>query len=80
MDILMFLLGGFFGVLLCALLSAQRNDEEMTAMMWAQKVLLGRKHYKEVPAAYRAQVGELLRESGCEELMTEETDEGRTYL
>ena len=72
MAIWMFLAGGAFGVFLCALLSARRNGDELTAMMWAQKVILGRKRYEEAPAAYRVQVEELLRESGCEELISDD--------
>lgn len=43
----------------------------MMAMLWAQKIMLGKKTYKDVPALLKDQVKEILIESGMEELITE---------
>ena len=43
----------------------------MMAMLWAQKIILGKKTFAEVPAKLKDQVAEILRESGLEELITE---------
>lgn len=44
----------------------------MMAMLWAQQILLGKKTYAQVPARLKEQVAELLRDSGCEDLITGE--------
>lgn len=44
----------------------------MMAMLWAQKILLGKKEFKDVPRLLKDQVKEILIESGCEELIIEE--------
>ena len=43
----------------------------MMAMLWCQQILLGKKTYAQVPAKLKDQIAELLRDSGCEELITE---------
>lgn len=43
----------------------------MMAMLWAQKIMLGKKTYKDVPALLKDQVKEILIESGCEDLIVE---------
>lgn len=48
-----------------------KGGETMMAMLWAQQIMLGKKAYKDVPAKLREQVAELLRDSGCEELIVE---------
>lgn len=44
----------------------------MMAMLWAQKIMLGKKVFADVPRLLKAQVREILIESGLEELITEE--------
>lgn len=43
----------------------------MMAMLWAQQIMLGKKTYAECPRLLKDKVAELLRDSGCEELITE---------
>lgn len=43
----------------------------MMAMLWAQQIMLGKKTYAEVPRLLKDKVAELLRDSGCEELIVE---------
>lgn len=43
----------------------------MMAMIWAQQIMLGKKTYNEVPRLLRDKVAEILRDSGCEDLITE---------
>ena len=49
-----------------------KEGETMMAMLWAQKIILGKKTFAEVPAKLKEQVAEILRESGLEELITED--------
>lgn len=49
-----------------------KEAKEMMAMLWAQKIMLGKKTYADVPRLLKAQVKEILIESGMEELITEE--------
>lgn len=47
----------------------QRKEvTEMMAMLWAQKVILGKKDFADVPRLLRDQVREILVESGLEDL------------
>lgn len=48
-----------------------KESETMMAMLWCQQILLGKKTYAQVPAKLKEQVAELLRDSGCEELIGE---------
>lgn len=48
-----------------------REGEEMMAMLWAQQIMLGKKTFAQVPRLLKDKVAELLRDSGCEELITE---------
>lgn len=43
----------------------------MMAMLWAQKIMLGKKTFADVPRLLKEQVREILIESGLEELVTE---------
>lgn len=43
----------------------------MMAMLWAQQIMLGKKTYKQVPKLLKAQVAEILTDSGMEELIIE---------
>ena len=40
----------------------------MMAMLWAQKIILGKKAFAEVPRLLKDQVREILQESGLENL------------
>lgn len=44
----------------------------MMAMLWAQKIMLGKKTFADVPRLLKEQVKEILIESGVENLITEE--------
>lgn len=44
----------------------------MMAMLWCQQIILGKKTFSQVPAKLKAQVHDLLIDSGCEDLITEE--------
>ena len=41
------------------------------AMLWANQIMLGKKTYNQVPRLLKAQVKEILIDSGYEELVTE---------
>ena len=43
----------------------------MMAMLWCQQIMLGKKSYAECPRLLKDKVAELLRDSGCEELIVE---------
>ena len=43
----------------------------MMAMLWANQIMLGKKTYNQVPRLLKAQVKEILIDSGYEELVTE---------
>ena len=43
----------------------------MMAMLWANLIMLGKKTYKQVPRLLKAQVKEILIDSGYEELVNE---------
>lgn len=43
----------------------------MMAMLWAQKIMLGKKTFADVPVKLKEQVKEVLEESGCPELAEE---------
>lgn len=43
----------------------------MMAMLWAQKIMLGKKTFADVPRLLKDQVREILIESGLEELVQE---------
>ena len=49
----------------------RKEVREMMAMLWAQKIMLGKKTYADVPRLLKEQVKEILIESGLEELATE---------
>ncbi|MBQ7670546.1 MAG: hypothetical protein IJS45_07490 [Clostridia bacterium] len=48
-----------------------KEAREMMAMLWAQKIMLGKKTFADVPRLLKKQVREILIESGLEELVTE---------
>lgn len=48
-----------------------KGGEEMMAMLWAQKIILGKKTFADVPRLLKDQVREILIESGMEELIIE---------
>ena len=49
-----------------------KGDDLMMAMLFAQKIILGKLTFNDVPAKLKAAVKEVLIECGCEELITEE--------
>lgn len=56
----------------CALiLFSKEGGSDMMAMLWAQKIMLGKKTFNDVPRLLKEQVKEILIESGLEELVTE---------
>ncbi len=48
-----------------------KEVEDMMAMLWTQQIILGKKTYAQVPTKLKEQVAELLRDSGCEDLIIE---------
>lgn len=46
----------------------------MMAMLWAQKIILGKKQYTDVPRLLKEQVKEILIESGLESLVVEDAE------
>ena len=48
-----------------------KEVQYMMAMLWANQIMLGKKTYNQVPRLLKAQVKELLIDSGYEELVTE---------
>lgn len=44
----------------------------MMAMLWAQQIMFGKKTFAEVPVKLKNKVRELLIDSGCEDLTTED--------
>lgn len=44
----------------------------MMAMLWAQQIMFGKKTFAEVPTKLKSKVRELLIDSGCEDLITED--------
>lgn len=48
-----------------------KEGEVMMAMLWAQKIMLGKKTYDQVPRLLKEQVKEILVESGLEDLIEE---------
>lgn len=44
----------------------------MMAMLWCQQIMLGKKAFADVPVKLKSKVRELLIDSGCEELVTED--------
>lgn len=50
----------------------KQEEKIMIAMLWAQKIIYGKKTYAEVPAKLKAQVKEILIESGLEDLIVED--------
>ncbi len=51
-----------------------KEGEEMMAMLWAQKIILGKKTYAQVPRLLKEQVKEILIESGCEHLIIKDEE------
>lgn len=52
-----------------------KEGDGMMAMLWAQKIMLGKKTFAEVPRLLKDQVKEILIESGLEKLVTEDDAE-----
>lgn len=52
-----------------------KEGDTMIAMLWAQRIMNGKKTYNQVPRLLKEQVKEILVESGVEFLITEDTTE-----
>lgn len=61
----------FIAHFLCKILFG-REGVFMMAMLWAQQIMFGKKSYSDVPVKLKAKVRELLVDSGCEDLITED--------
>ena len=48
-----------------------KEGDTMIAMLWAQRIMNGKKTYNDVPRLHKEQVKEILIESGVEFLVTE---------
>ncbi len=48
-----------------------KEGDTMMAMLWAQKIMLGKKTFAQVPRMLKNQVKEILIESGMEDLIEE---------
>lgn len=59
-----------FNTLLLKILFGKEGDT-MIAMLWAQRIMNGKKTFDQVPRLLKEQVREILIESGVEELITE---------
>ena len=46
-----------------------KEGQTLMAMLWAQKIILGKKTFAQVPRLLKDQVREILIESGMEELI-----------
>lgn len=49
-----------------------KEGDTMMAMLWAQKIILGKKTYAQVPRLLKDQVKKILIESGMEEPIIDE--------
>lgn len=49
-----------------------KGDDAMMAMLFAQRVILGKTKFEEVPRTLKQQVADILVESGLPELVTEQ--------
>lgn len=49
-----------------------KERDAMIAMLWAQRIIYGKKTFTQVPRLLKDQVREILIESGCEDLIIEE--------
>jgi hypothetical protein len=49
-----------------------KERDTMIAMLWAQRIIYGKKTFAQVPRLLKDQVREILIECGCEDLIIEE--------
>lgn len=49
-----------------------KEADTMMAMLWCQQIMLGKKTFAQAPKLLKEKVRELLIDSGCEDLVTEE--------
>ncbi len=59
--------------LLCYILYG-KEGQTMMAMLWAQKIMYGKRTFAQVPRLLKDQVREILIESGMEELIIEDDE------
>lgn len=53
-------------------LLVKKEEKEMVAMLWAQRIIYGKKNFSDVPLKLKGKVREILIESDLEELVKEE--------
>ena len=51
-----------------------KEGKELMAMLWAQKIILGKKSYGQVPRLLKDKVKEILEDSGMAELVKEDEE------
>lgn len=51
-----------------------KEGQTMMAMLWAQKIMYGKRTFAQVPRLLKDQVREILIESGLEELIIEDDE------
>lgn len=51
-----------------------KEGQTMMAMLWAQKIMYGKRTFAQVPRLLKDQVREILIESGMEELIIEDDE------
>lgn len=49
----------------------KKEEKEMVAMLWAQRIIYGKKNFSDVPLKLKEKVKEILIESDLEELVME---------
>ena len=52
-------------------INKMKEMNNMLAMLWASQIIAGKKTYSQVPRLLKAQVAEILRDEGMEELIIE---------
>lgn len=56
------------------ILMQNAGGKEMMAMLWAQKIMMGKKTYGQVPRLLKEKVREILEDSGMTELVKEDEE------
>ena len=57
--------------MLRGVIKTMKETNYMLAMLWANQIIAGKKTYAQVPRLLKAQVAEILRDAGLEELIVE---------
>ena len=56
------------------ILMQNAGGKEMMAMLWAQRIMMGKKTYGQVPRLLKEKVREILEDSGMTELVKEDEE------